>query len=546
LNLEGVFVKKIIFVLFLPVMMSMCLLNAAIGAEESEQIPDNVTIQHWTCREVAELGKKYGAARKLPDAVVMEGKSCSRREVASCLLSVIDNVLEKCEKEGTDAVPMDDLNRIARLCNALKSDLEGIDGYLTRREAIESILAKPAVTLFLIKTGINGFLRVEGTGDFRLVDFSYAPGHGEGRFLYRMKPYVYWHPTDYLDVHLEGQGYGFTGGSQYYGKYSLYQGFIEGRLPEKALFTLKAGRQEFNYGSAFILGSNTFYDGLVFDAFRLRIQPADALCLDLLGGLYGTPFNNGMKGNLSGVFATYKLSDDNTIEAYGFHDTGSADPHGGEYRDIWGLRGVVEFGPIGIEFEPVFETGKIFNPGNGGNDNISAYGGHVDVSVESTLAGRRNQFVLSYALGSGDREAADDSRFRKEFSNPNNDSFLLGDMNVVGDFSGITVGDFHASGIQDFTLGWGIDITKVLNFTATGHYFLANEVPAGFSKNLGLETDFILTYAISDELSIMCACDHFFTGRFFRDASGNDGDVSYGYVMFQFNLSKTWHRGGKI
>ncbi|HET6421927.1 MAG TPA: alginate export family protein, partial [Geobacteraceae bacterium] len=231
-----------------------------------------------------------------------------------------------------------------------------------------------------------------------------------------------------------------------------------------------------------------------------------------------------------------------TIEAYGLNDTGSTDHHGGEHRDIWGLRGTAKLGPVGFEFEPVYETGRVFNPNSGGNDNISAYGGHVDVSVESTLAGRRNQFLLSYALGSGDREAANDSRFRKEFRNPDNDHFLLGDMNVIGDFSGITVGDSHASGIQDFTFGWGIDITKELNFTATGHYFLANDVPDGFSKDLGLETDFILTYAINDNLSILCAYDHFFTGGFFRDATGSGGDIHYGYVMLQFDLSKAWPR----
>jgi hypothetical protein len=537
--------KKMYFVLCLIAMMSMIFLNAAIAAEEPEQIPEKVTIQHWSCKDVSELGKKYDADKKLPDVVVVGGKPCSKSEVAGCLLSVIDKVLKKCEKEGADAFPREDLDRIARLHDALKSELEGMDGYLTVRESIEKILAKPEVPPFLLKTGVNGFLRGEGVGNFRLPDFSYTPSHGEGRFLYRVKPYAYWHPTDYLDIHLEGQGYGFTGGSQYYGKYSLYQGFIEGKLPGKDLLALKVGRQEFSYGSTFILGPNSFYDGLVFDAVRLRVQPTNALSIDLLGGLYGAPFANGLKGNLSGVYATYKFSDDDAIEAYGFNDTGSTDPHGGEHRDIWGFRGTAKFGPVGVEFEPVYETGKVFNPNSGGNDNISAYGGHLDVSVESTLAGRRSQFLLSYALGSGDKEAANDSRFRKEFRNPDNDHFLLGDMNVIGDFSGITVNDHHASGIRDFTLGWGIDITKELNFTATGHYFLANEVQDGFSKNLGLETDFILTYAINDNLSIICAYDHFFTGSFFRDASGSKGDIDYGYVMLQFDLSKAWPRARK-
>ena len=58
---------------------------------------------------------------------------------------------------------------------------------------------------------------------------------------------------------------------------SLYQGFVEARLPDSDLFALKAGRQEFNYGSAFILGPDSFFDGLSFDAVRLRVKPVEPL-----------------------------------------------------------------------------------------------------------------------------------------------------------------------------------------------------------------------------------------------------------------------------
>ncbi len=459
-------------------MISIAFTNTAVAAEDPAQIPEKVTVQHWSRSDLLELEGKCDPDKSLPDP------------------------------------------------------------------AVDKLLAKPEDPPFLLKTGVNGFLRGEGVGNFRLPDFSYAPKQTEGRFLYRVKPYLYWHPTDYLDIHLEGQGYGYTGGSQYYETYALYQGFIEGKLPGKELLALKIGRQEFRYGSTFILGPNPFYDGLIFDAVRLRVQPTDALRIDLLGGLYGTPFAGGLKGNLSGVYATCNFSNDHAIEVYGFSDTGLTAPQGGEHRDIWGIRGTAKFGPVAIEFEPVFETGKVYNPNSGGNDDISAYGGHLDVSIESTLADRKNKFLLSYALGSGDKEATlgSDARFRKEFRNPNNDTSLLGDMNVIGNFSGIAVGQYRASGIQDFTFGWGIDLTKNLNFTATGHYFLANEVPDGFSRNLGLETDFILTYAINDDLSIICAYDHFFTGGFFRDASGSKGDIGYGYVMLQFDLSKSWPR----
>ncbi|HEX8960957.1 MAG TPA: alginate export family protein, partial [Geobacteraceae bacterium] len=369
--------------------------------------------------------------------------------------------------------------------------------------------------------------------------FSYQPGHGEGRFLYRVKPYVYWHPTDWLDIHAEGQGYGFAGGSQESNKVSLYQGFIEIREPEKGRIALKGGRQEFSYGSAFILGPDSFYDGLSFDAARLRVRPVDPLTVDLLVGAYATPFSGGVEGNLAGAYATYAFSEGNAVEAYAFRDSGSTDHHVGEYLATWGLRGTARLGSVALEFEPVYESGQAFNTVRSGNDRIDAFGGHLDLSTEAVLAGHNNKFFLSYAYGSGSRDAANGVSSAREFKTANNDSALMGDMSVVGDMSGVTVAGHHASGVQIYTLGWGVDITKELNFSATGRYFVANGVEDGFSRKLGLESDFTLTYAVSDNLSLIAGYDRFFTGGFFRDASGSSRDIDYGYLMVQFDISKS-------
>ena len=120
-----------------------------------------------------------------------------------------------------------------------------------------------------------------------------------------------------------------------------------------------------------------------------------------------------------------------------------------------------------------------------------------------------------------------------------NDTSLTGDMSLIGDLSGANAGDVHASGLQLFNLGWGIDIVKDLNFSATGRYFYANTTPVGISRNIGLETDFTLTYVMNDNLTVIAGYDHFFTGGFFRDATGSSRDVDYGYLMLQFDISKS-------
>jgi hypothetical protein len=511
------------------------LLCGVVSAEEgSDQIPGRVTKEHWSCQEIVTLATKYGALVKLP-----AGESLEKKELAPPLLAVIEKVLEKCEKEGSEAIPAADLEQIATLREALKDELAQYEGYQLRREAIEKMLAKPEVPAFEYKVGVAGFLRGEGAGNLRLPDFSYDSGHSEGRFLYRVKPYAYWHPTDYLDIHAEGQAYGYNGGEQEFHKIDLYQGFLEVRLPGSELLALKVGRQEFNYGSAFILGPDSFFDGLSFDSLRLRVKPVSSLTLDFLAGAYATSFSGGVSGDLAGAYASYAFTDDNSVEAYVFRDTGSTDHHRGEHLDTWGARFTGKAGPVTAEFEPDYQSGRSFNSARNTNEDIDAFGGHLDLSATTVLHGYNNKFFGSFAYGSGSGRAANGVSASGEFRTANNDSSLLGDMSVVGDMSGVTVNGHHASGLQVYTLGWGMDVTKEANFSATGHYFIANDVEAGFRKNLGLETDFTLSYTVTEGLSFLVGYDRFFTGGFFRDASGTSKDIDYGYFMLQFDLSKS-------
>lgn len=499
-------------------------------------IPEHVTSEHWAYQKIAELVQKYAVEKKLP-----EGKPCSKDDMAECLLGVLDKIVEQHEKEGDQAIHRDDLKCIASLHAALEGDLAKLDGYRLRRKAIEEILVlvESEAPVFELKAGLNGFFRSDAVGNFRLPDSSFTPNHSEGRLLYRAKPYVYWHPTDNLDIHMEGQGYGFTGGDQHSNKFSLYQGFVEARLPGNDLLALKGGRQEFNYGSAFVLGADSFYNGLSFDAGRLSVKPLKTVTVDLLGGRYAAPWADGIKGNLLGTYMTYAPSAGNTIETYVFRDTGSNGHHAGEHLDTWGLRSTAKLGPVNLEFEPVYQSGRLFNATAGANENISAYGGHIDLTGVVELGGHKNTFFLGYAVGSGNKDSANGFGAGKEFSNHNNETSLMGDMGVVGDLSGISVGGHHASGIRIFTMGWGIDLIDSLNFSATGRNFTADAVEDGFSRRLGVETDFTLSWNINKDFSAIFGYDHFFTDRFFRDASGSGKDIDYGYAMLVFNFDKT-------
>ena len=522
--------------------------NQGSTEENERQIPDKVTREHWAFTEVAGLGEKYGAGARLNGE-----QSVTKNELVDNFVAALTSIVEKYDKDGGQAISRDDMESIRRLIVSLEDELFGKQGYRTIRTTVEQllVLVEPAVPVFKYKVGVNGFLRGEGTGNFTLSDMSYAPGRDAGRLLYRVKPYAYWHPDNYLDVHLEGQGYGFTGpGSRDAREFNLYQGFVEAKLPQgdtsgKNLVALKAGRQEFNYGSGFILGTDSFFNGLTFDAARLRLQPSgqwlSLLTVDLLGGKYAKPFSDGLKGDLVGAYVTYQPAEDSTLEAYAFRDTGSEEHRSGERLDTLGFRSTSPVGIFGLEYELAYQTGKLFN--GAVNDNIAAFGGHIDLTGEFPIKAFGNSYdssiFLSFAAGSGDRNAADGTAFNKEFRNGNNDTSLVGDMGLIGDLSGLDVGDEHASGIQAFTLGWGIDLSKKLNFSATGRKFMADKIKEGFSRDIGVETDFTLTYSYNKDYALIVGYDRFFTGKFLRDAGAGNKDIDYGYAMLQFNYDWT-------
>jgi hypothetical protein len=185
---------------------------------------------------------------------------------------------------------------------------------------------------------------------------------------------------------------------------------------------------------------------------------------------------------------------------------------------------------VTFEAEPVYQFGRK-NRDGASHDHISAYGGHVDVTIDPPLGRYPGKIFLSYAYGSGDGNPQE-GKFT-EFHNPNNDTSLIGDMNVIGELGGLTVDNATASGLQVVTVGGGIDVTGKLNVSLDGHYFRANKVPSGFSKEIGLETDLVFTYKIDDHISVLLSGNRFFTGVFFKDASGSGKDISYAYLQAQ-------------
>ncbi len=385
-----------------------------------------------------------------------------------------------------------------------------------------------------VKLGLDSLVRSETATNFSLGNFSFTPGNDEGRILFRLRPSITVSPSENLSARVEGQWYAYYDDKDF-SLFSLYQGYVEGVLPGVKGVSLKAGRQEFVYGSTFLLGADTFYDGLTFDAAKVSWKPAEKFSLDLFGGQYVQKWSGGIEGKLYGIYATYTPKEAISVDLYGLRDTGGAgETHvGGDHEVTYSvgtrLSGDLVKG-VTFEVEPVYQFGRK-NRDGAAHNHIRAYGGHADVTVDPPLGRYPGKFFLSYAYGSGDGDP--EGGTFTEFHNPNNDTSLIGDMNVIGELSGIVVGDATASGLQVFTAGGGVDLTEKLNLSLDGHYFRANKVPAGFTKEIGIETNLILTCKIKENISVLLSGNRFFTGGFFKDATGSGKDISYAYLQAQ-------------
>ncbi len=99
--------NKILLLLFILLSMSATTLAGADDAKDNGTalIPEQVPCEHWTYKEVKELGEKYSAGKKLP-----EGESCPKSELCQCLISIFDKIVEKQQKEGGEAIPREDLD----------------------------------------------------------------------------------------------------------------------------------------------------------------------------------------------------------------------------------------------------------------------------------------------------------------------------------------------------------------------------------------------------------------------------------------------------
>jgi hypothetical protein len=384
-------------------------------------------------------------------------------------------------------------------------------------------------------------LRGELVTNQHLADFNFSPGTHEVQLLSRTRLHLLARPAQQMTVLLQGQFY-TRHGAHDLARLNLYQASLELADPDELPIRIKVGRQELTYGSAFSLGANDFYDGLTWDGVKLRYEPSHRFWLDLIGARFVRLERNLSEREpaLYGAYAGWAPSSGATAETYILYHQGGFRFFHTDMPDSprWFTLGARMAGRMGrrvdYEIEPVYQFGRIENPDRVGRDRIRAYGGHLEggYTVDPPRHGR---LFAAYAFGSGDQDSSD-TVYREFHGNIYHDTYLVGDTSLIPDLSGVTVGSHRASGMHVFTTGCSIDLNPKLNLNADYHHLVAGQTPPGISRTLGSEANLIVTYRVSDTVTLVGSINRFFTGRFFRDAAGAGSDVTYAYVQMQLEF----------
>lgn len=304
-------------------------------------------------------------------------------------------------------------------------------------------------------------------GDFarneQLGSASFAPRHDESQFLQRSRLRGSIYNADLgIALHAQGQWYGRWGDTENQSDLDLYTACFDWHDPSGwgLPVTLRLGRQDFSYGSAFFLGRNDFYNGLSWDGLRASVAPSPDIDVDVIAATLA--------------------------------------------------------------------------PLNDGDDVIRADGGHVDLGYTFVWPWHPRVFSAC-ALGSG-HDDIDSERYGEFHGNVFNDNHLVGDIGVVADLSGVTVGDVHASGMHVGVGGVSVHPADAFELSFDVHRFVAFDSPSGFSSDLGFELNLVATYRPNGRVSALAGLNRFYTGRFYEQAAATGSDVQYAYVQTQIEI----------
>ncbi|MFQ5646694.1 MAG: alginate export family protein [bacterium] len=388
--------------------------------------------------------------------------------------------------------------------------------------------------LFKPSVSVGGELRVRGERfrHYNPSDKVVSPGFDENQVKNRNRFNVVGGVSRHIIAYVEGQAAVVWGNEET--SLNLYQGFVEYNHIADLPLDLRVGRQELFYGSGFVFGAEAFGNGATFDALRLDYTAGDTFRVDLLASKLTEKELESRDRDLFGFYSTFSPTGELTIDLYGFLIRDEENVEEREEKYQIGTRlfmGLTE--RVGLEIEPMVETGRKYNPVREANDTINAYGGHADLNISLPVA-FHPQSVFSYAYASGDVDDTD-SQYEEFHGTDFEDTFLYGDMRVADKADGIDLGGARFSGIQSLTAGFSVDPLEVLNVNLDFHDFTAHRAE-GVSRRIGGEANLILTLELPEDINLLVSFNQFYPGRGYKQAVDSSKTINYLYLQTEVSF----------
>lgn len=414
-------------------------------------------------------------------------------------------------------------------------------------------LAAQSVTSEVNKE-LPSWLRIGGEYRARFegfLDRGFDAGADDGYFLNRLRINVRIQPVSWMKFVFQGQdsraffNQKVPDAAPYANPMDLRLGYVEFGDTDHNPVSVRAGRQELNFGDQRLLGSTPWTNvARSFDAVRLTLRH-EGYRLDVFASSVVNPsptaFDRPQAGNdLHGLYGGIeKLVPDAVIEPYVLWRlaprqlaesgvTANLDSKTAGVRWVGKIRGAMDYG-----IEMADQTGAL------GPDRVRAWAGHWVTGY--TLPGHawRPRFSVEYNYASGDRNPHDGYRGTFDQLYPTgHDKYGVTDQ--VG-----------WRNIRDFRLGWDAKPARRLTawtnyhnwwlasardalYTASGAV-LVPKTDGSAGTHVGQEIDLQGMYAISDQMQAGVGIGHIFPGEFL-DHTTPGKSYTYPYVMLNYSF----------
>jgi alginate export protein len=309
----------------------------------------------------------------------------------------------------------------------------------------------------------------------------------------------------------------------------LRLGYLELGDTDQKPVTLRAGRQELNFGEQRLLGSFDWINvGRTFDAVRLILRHR-GYRVDLFASSVVNPTDSGFDrpqtgNNLHGLYGHIeKWVPGAAIEPYLLWRLapnqvsesgvgGNLDLKTIGLRWAGGAKGRLDYGT-----EMALETGSL------GPDKVRAWGGHWTAGYTFSAAAWKPRFSGEYNYATGDRNPHDAVRgtFDNLYPSPH-DKYGLADQVGWRNIHDIRAG-WDAKPAPQLSVAinyhnWWLATIRDALYTPMGAV-AARTSDSSAGTHVGQETDLEGSYAVSNHLQIAMGLGHIFPGKFLRKAT---------------------------